>query len=102
MSIPKEMKALVYDEPRKFSVKTVPVPEVGDDDLLLKGEYGMEGRVSCCAGLVRIRIVLCRMEGASGWCSTDARGCSTEQGSYPDCSSAVTRPESSLDCHPAQ
>lgn len=48
------MKALVYDEvsgaskqwawawltqsqPRKFSVKQVPIPEVGDDEILLKG-----------------------------------------------------------------
>jgi D-arabinitol dehydrogenase (NADP+) len=34
------MRALWYDEPFKFSIKDVPIPQVGDDDVLLK--------VSCC------------------------------------------------------
>ncbi|KAJ3866472.1 chaperonin 10-like protein [Lentinula novae-zelandiae] len=35
-----KMKALWYDAPHKFSIKEVPIPEVGDDDVLLK--------VTCC------------------------------------------------------
>ncbi|KAF9068913.1 NADP+-dependent D-mannitol dehydrogenase [Rhodocollybia butyracea] len=34
------MKALWYNAPRDFSIKDVPIPKVGDDDILLK--------VSCC------------------------------------------------------
>ncbi|KAJ4468811.1 NADP+-dependent D-mannitol dehydrogenase [Lentinula aciculospora] len=34
------MKALWYDAPHKFSIKEVPIPQVGDDDVLLK--------VTCC------------------------------------------------------
>ncbi|KAJ3999575.1 NADP+-dependent D-mannitol dehydrogenase [Lentinula boryana] len=34
------MKALWYDAPHKFSIKDVPIPQVGDDDVLLK--------VTCC------------------------------------------------------
>ncbi|KIK70189.1 hypothetical protein GYMLUDRAFT_34676 [Collybiopsis luxurians FD-317 M1] len=34
------MKALWYDAPHKFSIKDVPIPKVGDDDVLLK--------VTCC------------------------------------------------------
>ncbi|CAK9781266.1 unnamed protein product [Cutaneotrichosporon oleaginosum] len=49
MSIPKTMKALVYDEPRKFSVKEVPVPEIGDNEILLKvsicGFCGTDGHI---------------------------------------------------------
>ncbi|WOO83887.1 D-arabinitol dehydrogenase 1 [Vanrija pseudolonga] len=43
------MKALVYDEPRKFSVKQVPIPEVADDEILLKviicGFCGTDGHI---------------------------------------------------------
>ncbi|KAJ3889490.1 chaperonin 10-like protein [Lentinula edodes] len=35
-----KMKALWYDAPHKFSIKEVPIPQVGDDDVLLK--------VTCC------------------------------------------------------
>ncbi|KAF8755520.1 NADP -dependent D-mannitol dehydrogenase [Rhizoctonia solani] len=34
------MKALYYTEPTKFSIKDVPIPQIGDGDILLK--------VSCC------------------------------------------------------
>ncbi|KAF8828195.1 hypothetical protein HHX47_DHR4000977 [Lentinula edodes] len=34
-----KMKALWYDAPHKFSIKEVPIPQVGDDDVLLKGEF---------------------------------------------------------------
>ncbi|KAJ3799766.1 chaperonin 10-like protein [Lentinula aff. detonsa] len=34
------MKELWYDAPHKFSIKDVPIPQVGDDDVLLK--------VTCC------------------------------------------------------
>ncbi|KZS97156.1 GroES-like protein [Sistotremastrum niveocremeum HHB9708] len=40
MSLPTSMKALWYNAPRDFEIKQVPVPDVGDDDVLLK--------VSCC------------------------------------------------------
>ncbi|KAK0480842.1 hypothetical protein IW261DRAFT_1474879 [Armillaria novae-zelandiae] len=34
------MKALWYNAPQDFEIKQVPIPKVGDDDVLLK--------VSCC------------------------------------------------------
>ncbi|RSH76594.1 N-terminal acetyltransferase A complex catalytic subunit ard1 [Apiotrichum porosum] len=43
------MKALVYDEPRKFSVKQVPIPQINDDEILLKilicGFCGTDGHI---------------------------------------------------------
>jgi len=35
-SIPKEMKALYYKKAQDFEVRTVPVPQVGDDEVLVK------------------------------------------------------------------
>ncbi|KAG6850078.1 hypothetical protein H0H93_001428 [Arthromyces matolae] len=34
----KTMKALWYNSPENFEIREVPIPEVGDDDVLLKGE----------------------------------------------------------------
>ncbi|KAF2125295.1 L-threonine 3-dehydrogenase [Dothidotthia symphoricarpi CBS 119687] len=36
MGVPKEMKALQYSGPEKFAVVTISVPEIGDDDVLVK------------------------------------------------------------------
>lgn len=35
-SLPKTMKTLVYDRPRDFEVRQVPVPEVGENSVLVK------------------------------------------------------------------
>ncbi|KAG6896064.1 hypothetical protein C0992_010574, partial [Termitomyces sp. T32_za158] len=43
----KTMKALWYNAPEQFEIREVPIPEVGDDDVLLK--------VHCC-GLSRLQI----------------------------------------------
>ncbi|KAF8842015.1 GroES-like protein [Paxillus ammoniavirescens] len=42
------MKALWYNKPREFEIKEVPIPGVGDDDVLLKGETcvcGTDGHI---------------------------------------------------------
>ncbi|CAD6571588.1 MAG: hypothetical protein CYPHOPRED_004489 [Cyphobasidiales sp. Tagirdzhanova-0007] len=36
-AVPKQMKALYYSEPRKFSVTTRPTPVLGDEECLIKG-----------------------------------------------------------------
>jgi hypothetical protein len=39
MSIPTMMNALWYTGPGSYEVKQIPVPQIGDHDLLLKGVF---------------------------------------------------------------
>jgi hypothetical protein len=36
MSLPKEMRALRYTKPKEYSIVTVPLPELRDNDVLIK------------------------------------------------------------------
>jgi D-arabinitol dehydrogenase (NADP+) len=36
MSLPKEMQALRYTKPKEYSIVTVPLPELRDNDVLIK------------------------------------------------------------------
>ena len=57
----KTMKALVAEGPGKYSLKQVPIPEVGDDDILLKVEA-----CGICAGDVKASHNVARFWGGDG------------------------------------
>ncbi|KAI5119374.1 hypothetical protein M0805_001050 [Coniferiporia weirii] len=39
------MKALLYDKPRSFKITEVPIPQIGDDEVLVKGICGTDAHI---------------------------------------------------------
>jgi D-arabinitol dehydrogenase (NADP+) len=63
-NIPKDMEALWYESATKFDIRRVPVPEINDEEVLVKGELG---HLPDSGGA----LTLCFAVTLSGWCGTD-------------------------------
>jgi D-arabinitol dehydrogenase (NADP+) len=64
-NLPKDMEALWYESATKFDIRRVPIPEINDEEVLVKGKIEHASSKQSVGSRQVFLVTL------SGWCGTD-------------------------------